>query len=137
MPSFQTLAEGFRLNLLQRIYKRELQPAKYPSSHLPGILDQLLRRGGRPTLETHVQRLGPLEWEKTAIALKQHNKMFSAAFSAGQEILILSQSDRWESLSNYAIDKARIVAKERGYDWNTMTEEEKEEFIDEIVHEPS
>jgi hypothetical protein len=40
-------------------------------------------------------------------------------------------------LSNYAIDKARIVAKERGYDWNTMTEEEKEEFIDEIVHEPS
>jgi len=40
------------------------------------------------------------------------------------KILILSQSDRWESLSNYAIDKARIVAKERGYDWNTMTENE-------------
>jgi len=93
VPSFQTLAEGFRLNLLQRIYKRELQPAKYPSSHLPGILDQLLRRGGRPTLETHVQRLGPLEWEKTAIALKQHNKMFSAAFSAGQEILIRMEGD--------------------------------------------
>ena len=53
------------------------------------------------------------------------------------KILILSQSHRWESLSNYAIDKARIVAKERGYDWDTMTEEEKEEFIDNIVHEPS
>ena len=48
------------------------------------------------------------------------------------KILILSQWDRWESLSNYAIDKARIVAKERGYDWDTMTEEEKEEFIDNI-----
>ncbi|MBE5228886.1 MAG: hypothetical protein INR81_07090 [Microcystis aeruginosa PMC 728.11] len=53
------------------------------------------------------------------------------------KILILSQWNRWESLSNYAIDKARIVAKERGYDWDTMTEEEREEFIDEIVHEPS
>ena len=53
------------------------------------------------------------------------------------KILILSQSDRWESLSNYAIDKARIVAKERGYDWDTMTEDEREEFIDKIVHEPS
>ncbi|MEG3438081.1 hypothetical protein V0288_13215 [Pannus brasiliensis CCIBt3594] len=52
------------------------------------------------------------------------------------KILILRQSERWESLSNYAIDKARIVAKERGYDWDTMTEEEKETFIDEIVHEP-
>jgi len=51
------------------------------------------------------------------------------------KILILSQWDRWEFLSNYAIDKARIVAKERGYDWDTMTEEEKEEFIDNIVHE--
>ncbi|MCA2507026.1 MAG: hypothetical protein IM550_23895 [Microcystis sp. M54BS1] len=53
------------------------------------------------------------------------------------KILILSQWNRWESLSNYAIDKARIVAKECGYDWDTMTEEEREEFIDEIVHEPS
>ncbi|MCA2708249.1 MAG: hypothetical protein IM473_03300 [Microcystis sp. M015S2] len=51
------------------------------------------------------------------------------------KILILSQWDRWESLSNYAIDKARILAKERGYDWDTMTEEEKEEFVDNIVHE--
>ncbi|AKE65922.1 hypothetical protein MYAER_3584 [Microcystis aeruginosa NIES-2549] len=40
-------------------------------------------------------------------------------------------------LCHYAIDKARIVAKERGYNWDTMTEEEKEEFIDNIVHEPS
>jgi hypothetical protein len=40
-------------------------------------------------------------------------------------------------LCHYAIGKARIVAKERGYNWDTMTEEEKEEFIDNIVHEPS
>jgi hypothetical protein len=29
----------------------------------------------------------------------------------------------------------RIVAKERSRDWDTMTEDEREEFIDEIVHE--
>jgi hypothetical protein len=51
------------------------------------------------------------------------------------KLLSLRQWRRWESLSNYAIEKARIVAKERGYDWDTMTEEEKEDFIDQIVHE--
>jgi hypothetical protein len=51
------------------------------------------------------------------------------------KILSLRQWRRWESLSNYAIEKTRIVAKERGYDWDTMTEEEKEDFIDQIVHE--
>jgi hypothetical protein len=51
------------------------------------------------------------------------------------KILSLRQWRRWESLSNYALEKARIVAKERGYDWDTMTEEEKEDFIDQIVHE--
>ncbi|WNF17046.1 hypothetical protein [Microcystis aeruginosa] len=38
-------------------------------------------------------------------------------------------------LCHYAIGKARIVAKERGYNWETMTEDEREEFIDKIVHE--
>jgi len=42
-----------------------------------------------------------------------------------------------EAITDYGTQQAKIVAKERGYDWNTMTEEEKEEFIDNIVHEPS
>jgi hypothetical protein len=45
------------------------------------------------------------------------------------KILSLRQWGRWESLSNYAIEKTRIVAKERGYDWEAMTEDEREEFI--------
>jgi hypothetical protein len=52
------------------------------------------------------------------------------------KILSLRQWERWESLSKYAIEKTRIVAKERCYDWDTMTEDEREEFIDEIIHEP-
>ncbi len=40
-----------------------------------------------------------------------------------------------EPVFNEGAERARIVAKERGRDWDTMTEDEREEFIDEIVHE--
>ncbi|MFM8309200.1 MAG: hypothetical protein ACKN87_19755, partial [Microcystis aeruginosa] len=51
------------------------------------------------------------------------------------KILILSQWRQLEPVFNEGAERARIVAKERGYDWDTMTEEEKEEFVDNIVHE--
>lgn len=50
-------------------------------------------------------------------------------------LLLLQQWGRWESLSRYGSDKARLVAQERGYDWDGMTEEEREAFIDNVVHE--
>ena len=50
-------------------------------------------------------------------------------------LLLLQQWGRWESLSRYGSDKARLVAQERGYDWDAMTEEEREGFIDDVVHE--
>ena len=49
--------------------------------------------------------------------------------------LLLQQWKQWEHLSNYGADKVRIAARERGYNWDTMTEEERETFIDEVVHE--
>ncbi|MFN4851095.1 hypothetical protein [Microcystis sp.] len=51
------------------------------------------------------------------------------------KILILSQWRQLEPVFNEGAERARIVAKERGRDWDTMTEDEREEFIDEIVHE--
>jgi len=51
--------------------------------------------------------------------------------------LIQRQWGNMEAITDYGSQQAKIVAAERGYDWDTMTEEEKEEFIDEIVHEPS
>ncbi|MCA2811157.1 MULTISPECIES: hypothetical protein [unclassified Microcystis] len=51
------------------------------------------------------------------------------------KILILGQWRQLEPVFNEGAERARIVAKERGYDWDTMTEDEREEFIDEIVHE--
>lgn len=49
--------------------------------------------------------------------------------------LILQQWSTWDSLSNYGAEKVRIVAQERGLNWDAMTEEERETFIDDVVHE--
>ncbi|QLE59204.1 hypothetical protein [Nostoc sp. TCL26-01] len=49
--------------------------------------------------------------------------------------LLLQQWGQWESLSRYGADRARLVAQECGQNWDTMTEDEREAFIDEVVHE--
>jgi hypothetical protein len=49
--------------------------------------------------------------------------------------LLLQQWSQWESLSRYGIDKVRIVARERGYNWDVMSEKERESFIDDVAHE--
>jgi len=51
------------------------------------------------------------------------------------KFLLLQQWGQWESLSRYGVEKVRILAQERGYNWDTMTEVEREVFIDELVHE--
>ncbi len=50
------------------------------------------------------------------------------------KILILGQWGHLKPVFDEGAERARIVAKERGRDWDTMTEDEREEFIDEIVH---
>lgn len=49
--------------------------------------------------------------------------------------LLLQQWNEWELLSRYGTDKVRMVAQERGFDWDAMTEEEREALIDDVVHE--
>jgi hypothetical protein len=51
------------------------------------------------------------------------------------KLLLLQQWGKWESLSRYGADKVRLVAQERGYNWDTMSEEDRESFIDDVVHE--
>ena len=50
-------------------------------------------------------------------------------------LLLLQQWGSWDSLSRYGADKARLTAQERGRDWDSMTEEAREAFIDDVVHE--
>ncbi|PSN16088.1 hypothetical protein C7293_04345 [filamentous cyanobacterium CCT1] len=49
--------------------------------------------------------------------------------------LILQQWSVWNSLSSYGAERARIVAQEHGLNWDAMTEEERETFIDDVLHE--
>jgi hypothetical protein len=49
--------------------------------------------------------------------------------------LLLQQWTQWESLSRYGADKARLVAQERGCNWDAMSEEERESFVNELVNE--
>ena len=51
------------------------------------------------------------------------------------KFLLLQQWGTWESLSRYGADKVRLIAQERGYNWDTMSEEDRESFIDDVVHE--
>ena len=48
--------------------------------------------------------------------------------------LLISQWQEWQDLSSYGSDKVKLAAKERGYDWEKMSEAEREEFIDEVLH---
>jgi hypothetical protein len=46
---------------------------------------------------------------------------------------------KWGWLSNFTKDSeanARMAAWKRGQNWDTMTEEEREEFINDVLHEP-
>ena len=90
-------ATSFRLNLLQRIYKRMEHPPHFPPSTLPTIMESLLQMAGRPTLLDHVERLGPMQWRKTAAILKQRNLLFSQIFLAGAELLQIYEEhpDTW------------------------------------------
>ena len=49
--------------------------------------------------------------------------------------LLISQWQEWQHLSSYGIDKVKLAAQDRGYDWEKMSEAEREEFIDEVLHE--
>jgi len=48
--------------------------------------------------------------------------------------LLLQQWGKWEQLSRYGADQARLITQERGLDWDKMTEEERENLIDDLVH---
>lgn len=55
-----------------------------------------------------------------------------------QELLKLLITQPWESWQKLTVDsteKARLLCQERGYNWDNMTEDQKEEFIDDLLHE--
>ena len=49
--------------------------------------------------------------------------------------LIVRHWDSWEGLSRLGGDRIRSVATQRGLNWDAMTEDEREAFVDGLVHE--
>jgi hypothetical protein len=56
-------AAGLRLNLIQKCYKRV---AAGKNTMFTRIVEEMLIQKGRPDLTTHINSLGPSEWENTA-----------------------------------------------------------------------
>lgn len=51
------------------------------------------------------------------------------------KILITQPWESWQKLTSDSTTIAQLLCQERGYDWEQMTEEEKEKFIDDLLHE--
>lgn len=49
--------------------------------------------------------------------------------------LLLRRWSNWEALSNHGQARVRELASQRGLNWDTMSEAEREAFIDDLVHE--
>ncbi len=48
---------------------------------------------------------------------------------------ILPDVDKLESLVDYGNERIRAICSERGIDWDTLSDEEREALIDTILHE--
>ena len=60
--------------------------------------------------------------------------------SSDQQIQILQklfqkQQTNWESFAEKGQIAIRAIAQTKNQDWETMTEEEKEDFINDLIHE--
>jgi hypothetical protein len=101
--------QGFQQNLLQKIYKRVNQPAN--GSLLPQVLNKLLMRVHRPSIEEHVERMGPQQWNLTATRLESKNKMFAQAFRAISTLLQLYEvnKDGWHHAPIFGHTKASLL----------------------------
>ncbi|NUQ36968.1 MAG: hypothetical protein HUU23_04065 [Caldilineales bacterium] len=48
---------------------------------------------------------------------------------------LLPEWELFEELTDYGIERMHAVARERGVEWQSLTEPQREQFIDELLHE--
>jgi hypothetical protein len=78
------ISAGLRLNLIQKCYKKI---AAGKETMFIRIIEEMLRQKGRPNLTTHIESLGPTEWEKTANKIITKNRMVGMAFQSMADYL--------------------------------------------------
>jgi hypothetical protein len=49
--------------------------------------------------------------------------------------LLMKQWGTWIELAQYGAERVQRAAGQRGQDWDVMTEDEREAFLDDVVHE--
>jgi exonuclease III len=84
IPLPQDLISGFQQNIIQRIILKDVR--NIPSL-LPTLLQGLLDRVGRPSLEHHINHMGPEHWKITSQKLKTENTILSQSFQAMADLL--------------------------------------------------
>ena len=75
---------GFQQNLIQRILNKT---QKNIPSLLPQLLQGLLTKINRPSLEEHIDRLGPSQWLCTGDKLEQESTMLGQSFKSMAALL--------------------------------------------------
>jgi hypothetical protein len=88
IQSLEHTVQGFQQNLIQKKYNRGRQ------ADTDSMLPRIPRRINRPSLEDHVEQLGPEQWSLTASRLQHKNKMFSQAFHAVAYLLRMYEMDK-------------------------------------------
>ncbi|RPH76440.1 MAG: reverse transcriptase family protein, partial [Planctomycetaceae bacterium] len=84
-------AEGLRLNLIQKYFRRMVQEN---STHFTRIIESILQQEMRPSLEEHVNTLGPAEWNKTGKKIMDKNRMLGLSFQAMSQYLELLEDSQ-------------------------------------------
>ena len=51
------------------------------------------------------------------------------------QYLLLNRWPTWVGLSDDIRESVRSAARQRGRDWDSMTEDQREEFVDDLLHE--
>jgi hypothetical protein len=62
----------------------------------------------------------------------------AAAYARGQTVgaeTLIPRLDQFEALVDYGSRQGRARCAERGMDWSDLTDDERQQFIDELLHE--
>lgn len=47
---------------------------------------------------------------------------------------LIPEMDQWETLVTYGEQRARTLCAERGVDWDALSDDERQKWVDEILH---
>jgi len=109
--------EGLQQNLLQKLLKNT-------DREMAVILELILRKYKRPTLEQHLKYLGSIQWKKTANKLETENLILSQAFRSMSLIIekFETQQENWGSNAIYGHQQATGLCEISFSEFKTLME---------------